>query len=74
MFLASKVTFSWPSVDRFGIIFWGLMTLVKLKVYQISADLVNRELRNATFEGKQGSDLKDLRRKFREGGFFGSMA
>ena len=40
-------------MDRFGIIFWGLMTLVKLKVYQISADLVNRELRNATFERKK---------------------
>ena len=46
-----KVAFSWPSVDRFGKFFWGLY--VKLKLCQISADLVNKELRNATFEGKK---------------------
>ena len=26
-FFPSKVSFSWPSVDRFGKKFWGLMTL-----------------------------------------------
>ena len=33
------------------------MTLghVKLKVYQISANLVHRELRNTTFEGKNAN-------------------
>ena len=47
MTFSEKVTFSWPYMDRFGKIFG-----VKLKVYQISADLVNRELRNTIFEGK----------------------
>ena len=50
MTFSEKVAFSWPSVDRFGKFLGGLMNLVQ--VYQISADLVNRELRNATFEGK----------------------
>ena len=45
-------------MDRFGKKIGGLMTYglwpkVKLKVYQISANLVHRELRNATFEGKK---------------------
>ena len=31
MFLASKVVFSWPSVDRFGKNFGGLMTLGQVK-------------------------------------------
>ena len=26
-----KVAFSWPSVDRFGKFFWGLMTLGQVK-------------------------------------------
>ena len=51
-FLAAKVVFSCPSVDRFGKKIWGLMTIGQVKVYQISAYLVYRELRNATFEGK----------------------
>ena len=34
-------------------IFLGLMTLDQVKVYQISAYLVHRELRNATFEGEK---------------------
>ena len=54
VFLAPKVAFSWPSVDRFGKNFGRLMTMmrmVKLKVYKISANLVHSELRNATFEG-----------------------
>ena len=47
MFLASKVAFSWPSVDRIGKIFWGLMTLGQVEVYKISANLVHSELRNS---------------------------
>ena len=43
-----RLAFSWPLVDRYG----GLSE-VKLKVYQISANLIHRELRNATFEGKK---------------------
>ena len=33
--------------------FCGSLREVKLKVHQISAHLVNRELRNATFEGEK---------------------
>ena len=53
VFFTSKVAFSWPFVYRIGKNFWGRMTLeVKLKVYQLCANLDHRELRNATFEGK----------------------
>ena len=33
-FLASKVAFSWPSVDRFGKNFLGLMNLAVIKSIQ----------------------------------------
>ena len=34
VFLASKVAFSWPSVDRFGKNFLGLMNLAVIKSIQ----------------------------------------
>ena len=34
MFLASKVAFSWPSVDRFGKKILGLMNLAQIKSIQ----------------------------------------
>ena len=34
VFLAPKVAFSWPSVDRFGKNFGGLMTLGQVKSIQ----------------------------------------
>ena len=52
MFFAPKVAFSWPSVDRFDKKNLGLMILGQVKSIQISANLVHRELRNATFKGK----------------------
>ena len=48
VFFYSKVASDWPSVDLLE----DLWSKVKLKVYQIPAHLVHRELRSATFEGK----------------------
>ena len=39
-------------MDRFGKQKLGLMKKLKLQVFKISANLVHRDLRNATFEGK----------------------
>ena len=50
MTFSVKVAFSWPSVDRFEKKIGDLSPYVKLKVYKISANLVQRELRNVTFE------------------------
>ena len=51
--MASKVASDLPSVDRFGKNFGGFMAYGQVKVYQVSANLVHRELRNATFGGKK---------------------
>ena len=49
VFLAPKVAFSWPSVDRFGKKFWGLMIFQAWSLYNFEKHCVPWAIQSLTY-------------------------